>query len=160
MCGGVFGVCGVCGVCRCGCAAVVVVVVCVCGVVWQVENPRVSIQNVPVCRFETHPCVLTKRAHVEHTRAFCRYTRMRFEPTHGDVFNLHTGGRKGEVVGVGRRRGGGSLLSLSLFPSLFLSSVVLFLFSLSLLSSRSCRSLSNNDNDHSSGRAPSVYTRL
>ena len=27
---------------------------------------------------------------VEHMRAFCRYTRKRIEPTHGDVLNVHT----------------------------------------------------------------------
>ena len=50
-----------------------------------------------------------------------------FERTHGDVFNLHTGRRDG---GRGWEKGG-SLLSLSLVPSLSLS---LFLRSLSLLS--------------------------
>ena len=100
---------------------------CVCGV-WHAENP--------VCRFKTLPCVGSKRAHVLNMRAFCRYTGMRFEPTHGEE-------GRGEgwwwwwwVAGGGGR---GGFYSLSLFPSLFLSSVVLFLFSLSLLSSRSCR---------------------
>ena len=38
------------------------------------------------------PCVGSKRLrHVFSMRAFCRYTRRRFEPTHGDVWNLHTG---------------------------------------------------------------------
>ena len=45
-----------------------------------------------MCRFKTLPCVPAKRAHVEHMRAFCWYTRKRFEPTHGDVLNLHTEG--------------------------------------------------------------------
>ena len=36
------------------------------------------VQNVPVCTFKTK-------------RAFCWYTRTRFEPTHGGVLNLHTG---------------------------------------------------------------------
>ena len=62
-------------------------------------------------------------------RAFCRYTRKRSEPAHGDVSNLHTKRREGRRV----REGGGSLLSL--FPSLFLCSVVLFPFSLSLVHS-------------------------
>ena len=47
---------------------------------------------LPVCRFKTSPCVPAKRAHVEHMRAFCRHTRKRFEPTHGDVLFLHTKG--------------------------------------------------------------------
>ena len=29
-----------------------------------------------------------KRPHVEHMRAFCRHTRMRFEPTHGGFFRV------------------------------------------------------------------------
>ena len=103
-----------------------------------------------MCRSKTHPCVPAKRPHVFNMRAVCRYTRKRSEPTHGDVSNLHAKRREGRRV----REGGGSLLSL--FPSLFLSSVVLFLFSLSLLSS-SLSSLSNNDNDHSSSRF-SLYT--
>ena len=57
-------------------------------------------------------------------RAFCRYKRRRFEPTHGDVLNLHTGGPS---------------LSLSVSrPFFFLSSAILpslFSRSLSLLSS-------------------------
>ena len=48
-------------------------------------------QNVSVCRFKTLPCVPAKRAHVFNMRTFCRHTRKRFEPTHGDILNLHTG---------------------------------------------------------------------
>ena len=49
------------------CVCVVCSVVCV---VWHAENPRVSIQNVPVCTFKTSPCVPAPRAHVEtHVRA-------------------------------------------------------------------------------------------
>ena len=44
-----------------------------------------------MCGLKTSPCVGSKRAHVFNMRAFCRYTRKRFEPTHGDVLNLHTG---------------------------------------------------------------------
>ena len=86
-------------------------------------------------------CVPAKRAHVFNMRAFCQYTRKRFEPTHGDFLNLHTVRR--EAV----------LFSLSLVPSLFLllslfrRSLHSFSFSFSLLFS-----LSNNDNDHSSSR--------
>ena len=54
----------------------------------------------PVCRFKTPPCVGSKRLRVYrqnaricyHMRAFCGYTRKRFEPTHGCVLNPHTGG--------------------------------------------------------------------
>ena len=61
----------------------------------QTRHPfpaQIQVPNVSVCRFKTLPCVPAKRAHVEHMRAFCLYTRKRFEPTHGDVWNLHTGG--------------------------------------------------------------------
>ena len=52
-----------------------------------------------VCRFKTSPCVGSKRLRVYRQNArmlntcarFCRYTQRRFEPTHGDVWNLHTG---------------------------------------------------------------------
>ena len=85
------------------CACVLSVCVwCMCGAAWHAENPRVYAQNVSVCRFKTHPCIPAKRAHVEHTRAFCRHTRMRFEPTHGDVLSIHTEKREG-----GRGGGGG-----------------------------------------------------
>ena len=76
--------------CRCVssllCVVVAVVVwlwlwswcVCVCGVVWHAENP--------VCTFKTSPCVPAPRAHVlKHVCAWCRYTRGRFECTHGGV---------------------------------------------------------------------------
>ena len=36
----------------------------------------------PVCTFKTPPCVPAKRAHVFNMRAFCQYTRRRFQPTH------------------------------------------------------------------------------
>ena len=53
----------------------------------------------PVCRFNTSPCVRSKRPRVyrQHAytcfnmRAWCRYTRGRIECTHGAVLNLHTG---------------------------------------------------------------------
>ena len=73
-----------------------------------------------------------------YMRAFCRYTRKRFEPTHGDVLNLHTG----------------VLLSLSSSSSL---SVVLFppplpfpLPSLCLQSALCVSFVNDNDNDRSS----------
>ena len=51
----------------------------------------------PVCGFRTSPCVRSKRPRVyqhhahmfQHVRAWCRYTRGRFERTHGDVLNVH-----------------------------------------------------------------------
>ena len=93
---------------------------------------RLGTRKTPVCRFKTPPCVPAKRAHVFNMRAFCQYTRRRFEPTHGEVLNLHTGRREGWRGGWWWWGGGEgvslfSLFSLSLFPSLFLSSVVLFL---------------------------------
>ena len=68
--------------------------VCVCGV----KNS--------VCRFKTPPCVHSKslRVYPHHahvlfsTCACCRYTRGRFERTHGDVLNLHTEGAGAEVI--------------------------------------------------------------
>ena len=111
-------VCGVCGVCA-WC------VLCVCGVVCVLCVWRGLARGKPlVCRFKTSPCAPAPRAHVEHMRAFYRYTRRRFEPTHGDVSNLHNRGLSL------------SLLSFSL--SLVLSSLSLpsyFSLSLSLLSS-------------------------
>ena len=97
--------CVVCGVwCLCVCVCVRGVC-CVCGAAWHAEKPPVCrFKNVPVCRFKTPPCEPAERPHVEHMRAFCRYTQRPFKPTHGDVLILHTGG-----------------LSLS-SPSLFLSS--------------------------------------
>ena len=137
-----------CGVVRCG-------VCCLC--VWR----GLARGNPSVCR-------LKKSLRVYRQNARMCSTCARFASTHGCVLILHTetfltytrgGGKGGGVVVVveeGRERGG-SLLSL-LF-SLFLSSVVLFLFSLPALVV-SLSSLSNNDNDHSSSRALSVHTRL
>ena len=120
------------------CWVVCWVVSVVCGVllcvfrVWR-GLARGKKKKKTVCRFKTLPCVPAKRAHVEHMRAFCRHTRKRFEPTHGDVLNPHTGRRevRGSLISLS------SLLSrpfsLSLLSFFFLSSVVLFLRSLSLL---------------------------
>ena len=80
---------------------------------------------------------------LKHMCACCRYTRKRFERTHGSVLNLHTGRREGE--------GWWGFSPLSFSP--------LFLFSLPALGV-SLSSLSNNDNDNSSSRALSVHTRL
>ena len=48
------------------------------------REPPPPFSPPPVCRFKTSPCVLAKRAHVFNMRAFCRYTRGRFEPAHGE----------------------------------------------------------------------------
>ena len=81
---------GLCCVCVCGC---VVCVVCV----WR----GLARGKLPVCRYKTHPCVPAKRPHMFNMRAFCQYTRKRFERTHGDVFNLHTVKREGVKGGRG-----------------------------------------------------------
>ena len=51
---------------------------------------RVCIQHVPVCAFKMSPCVPATCPHVLYMWACCRYTRERFERTHGDVLNAHT----------------------------------------------------------------------
>ena len=88
------GVCSDCVWCVC-----VLLFVCVV-VVRHAEKPRVCIHNVPVCTFKTFPCVLATCPHVLYMWACCRYTRERFERTHGDVMNTHTGGRGEEGAGV------------------------------------------------------------
>ena len=121
---------------RCG-----VVLLCVvwCGAAWHAENPA-------VCRFKTPPCVLGKRPHVLDMRAFSGYTRRRLERTHGGVLNLHTEGLSAFSVFL-------ALSLLSVCPSFFLFSSLLFSLSLfPLLSSLSSFSLSNDDKDHSSSR--------
>ena len=66
---------------------VVVVVGCGCGrgVVWAVTRWKRS-----VCTFETSPCVPATGPHVLYMWTCSRYTRGRFELTHGSVLNLHT----------------------------------------------------------------------
>ena len=66
-------------------SVVVVVVVCVCGVVWHVQHTfRLYIQK--------RPRVYRHHAHMlKHMCAWCPYTRKRFERTHGDVLDGHTG---------------------------------------------------------------------
>ena len=51
---------------------------------------RVCIQHVTVCAFKMSPCVPATCPHVLYMWACCRYTRERFERTHGDVLNAHT----------------------------------------------------------------------
>ena len=50
----------------------------------------VCIERVSVCTFKTFPCVLAACPHVSYMWAWCRYTRGRFECTHGGVLNVHT----------------------------------------------------------------------
>ena len=93
-----------CCVVMCGVGVQCVVsVVCVRGVC-RVCGAARHAEKILVCRFKTPPCVPAKRAHVFNMPAFCQYTRKRFEPTHGDVFNLQTRNEEGRE---------GSLLSLS-----------------------------------------------
>ena len=57
-----------------------------------------------MCGFKIAPCVHSKRPRVcrHHAHmcfnmcAWCRYTRERFERSHGDVLNAHTGEERGE----------------------------------------------------------------
>ena len=56
----------------------------------QVATCSVKFLDSP--RFKTSPCVPATGRHVFYMWACCRYTRGRFERTHGSVLNLHTGG--------------------------------------------------------------------
>ena len=48
-------------------------------------------KSVSVCTFKTSSFVPAPRAHMlKHVCAWCRYTRGRFERTHGDVLSGHT----------------------------------------------------------------------
>ena len=147
-------ICVCCGVCGCVCGVVYVLSVCVwdvrlvfwcCGVLCCVlmcgVGSGASVQCVAggvygvcawcvvaaavvvCCVVWKKPCVGSKRLRVYQQNARMCSTCARFASTHGDVLNLHTGRREGVW-------GEGSLLSLSLFPFLFLSSFVLFLFPL------------------------------
>ena len=54
----------------------------------------VCIDRASVCTFETSACVPAPSAPSPHFSimwAWCRYTRGRFERTHGGVLNVHTG---------------------------------------------------------------------
>ena len=83
----VFGVCVVCALvfvwCVCVLVCVLVCVVVSVVVVWHAENPRLCIQHVPVCTFKTFPCVQATCPHLLYMLSCCRYTRERFERTHG-----------------------------------------------------------------------------
>ena len=72
------------GMCVWWCGVLVCVLVCL---VWHAEKPRVYVQNVPVC-IGTHAHML------KHMCAWCRYTRGRFECTHGKRFER----KHGDVV--------------------------------------------------------------
>ena len=62
------------------------------------ESPPLPVS--PVLMSSTPPCVVLKRLRVKrqdarmfkHMRASCRYTRRRFESTHGGVLDMSTGG--------------------------------------------------------------------
>ena len=57
----------------------------------MIKTHVLPMKNVTVCTFKTSPCVPAPRAHVfQHVCAWCRYTRGRFERTHGDVLSGHT----------------------------------------------------------------------
>ena len=78
----------------------VVVCVCVCGVVWCAV--WCGTLKTPCVDSETPPCVDSKRPRVcrQHAHmlfsmcAWCRYTRGRFECTHGERFKSTHGGRR------------------------------------------------------------------
>ena len=76
-----------------GCVVGMFVWVCLglCGLVCVGERGTgVCIERVSVCTFKTFPCVLAACPHVSYMWAWCRYTRGRFECTHGGVLNVHT----------------------------------------------------------------------
>ena len=111
----VFVMCCVRVVCACWCVRVVCVV-CVCCFVWcvcvcvGVCGCVVVVRHAekPVCVFITSPCVSSKRSRVYRQQAHifycmwacCPKTRERFEHTHLDVLNAHTGGRGKEGARV------------------------------------------------------------
>ena len=59
-------------------------VVCVCG--WGVKKPVCPSKTLSVFTFKTFPCVPAASPHVSYMWAWCRYTRGRFESTHGKRF--------------------------------------------------------------------------
>ena len=112
-------VCVVCVVCAVWCVCVVCV--------WR----GLARGTPPVCRLKTSPCVGSKRIREYRENARVCSTCGRFAGTHGDVLT-YTREEEGRAEGVA-----GVLFSL------FLSFSSLYLFSLSLLSSRSCRLFSS-----------------
>ena len=93
------------GVCVVVCVVMCVVVcVCVCGVVWCAV--WCGTLKTPCVDSKTPPCVDSKRPRVcrQHTHmlfsmcAWCRYTRGRFECTHGERFKSTHGGHARMVI--------------------------------------------------------------
>ena len=81
--------------CGVWCVVLCCVVLCVvwCGVVWCVA--RLGTQRKPPCVDSKRPRVYRHHAHMcYHMRAWCRYTRGRFESTHGGFLDGHTGERE------------------------------------------------------------------
>ena len=118
------------------CCAVSLCVVCVRGVrgvCVGVCVARLGTRKIP-CEGSKRIRVYRQHAHMlKHMCACCLYIRKRFERTHGGVFEPPHAGPicLSPLVSLSP--------FLSLFLSSFLSNFVLFLRSLSLLSSRSCR---------------------
>ena len=75
---------------QCLCLLVVLWSCCCCVVVYTLKKTRVYVQNVAM---STGTAYMLK-----HMCAWCRYTRGRFERTHGDALNGHTGGRGSSPV--------------------------------------------------------------
>ena len=98
-----------CGQNLVSCRVLCVLVCCVCCGVCALSWCCVGVVcpfKTPVCRFKTCPCVRLKRFRVcrqnarmlKHMCAWCRYTRGRFERTHGHVLNRHTGVLNGHTT--------------------------------------------------------------
>ena len=93
----------------CGCGVDVVWLCYVCGVVCVcgVCVARLGTQKKPPCvDSKTSPCLPAPRAHVLPLRAWCRYTRGRFESTHGGFFGRKHRGDREERRERGERGGG------------------------------------------------------
>ena len=92
-----------CGVVLCCVVLCGVVLCCVCGVVWC--GVWLGTQKKP-CVDSKRPRVYRHHAHMwYHLCAWCRYTRGRFESTHGGFLDGHTGERR-EGGGGGEGREG------------------------------------------------------
>ena len=93
---GVVGGRGVCLVCVCVCVRVLCVLR---HAEKNLEKTRVWIQKTPPCVHSKRPRVSTQHLHLPlhlplHLCAWCRYTRVRFECTHGGVFESTHDGRR------------------------------------------------------------------
>ena len=87
--------CGVVGrgVCLCVCVCVC------CGTLKKREKNACVDSKTPPCVHSKRLCVCRHHAHVcFNICAWCRYTRGRYERTHGDVLNGHTGSRGSSSV--------------------------------------------------------------